>query len=93
MISVRNITKSFGEKNVLNGLNLEIPRGETLVIMGRSGSGKSILLKIITGLIAADSGEIWFDGIEISKLKAKKIKCPPPKKLGCYSSLPPCLIQ
>ena len=73
MISVRDITKSFGEKNVLNGLNLEIPRGETLVIMGRSGSGKSILLKIITGLIPADSGEIWFDGTEISKLKAKKI--------------------
>ena len=43
MISVKNITKNFGEKNVLNGLNLEIPRGETLVIMGRSGSGKSIL--------------------------------------------------
>lgn len=73
MISVRNITKNFGEKNVLNGLSLEIPRGETLVIMGRSGSGKSILLKIITGLISADSGEIWFDGTEISKLKAKKI--------------------
>ena len=41
--------------------------------MGRSGSGKSILLKIITRLISADSGEIWFDGTEISKLKAKKI--------------------
>ena len=73
MISVRNITKNFGEKNVLNGLSLEIPRGETLVIMGRSGSGKSILLKIITGLISADSGEIWFDGTEISKLNAKNM--------------------
>ena len=73
MISVRNITKSFGEKKVLNGLDLEIPRGETLVIMGRSGSGKSILLKIITGLIAADSGEIWFDGTEISKLNTKNM--------------------
>ena len=73
MISVRDITKNFGEKNVLNGLSLEIPRGETLVIMGRSGSGKSILLKIITGLIAADSGEIWFDGTEISKLNAKNM--------------------
>ena len=73
MISVRNVTKSFGEKNVLNGLNLEIPRGETLVIMGRSGSGKSILLKIITGLISADSGEIWFDGTEISKLNTKNM--------------------
>ena len=73
MISIRNVTKNFGGKNVLNGLSLEIPRGETLVIMGQSGCGKSVLLKIITGLMAADSGEIWFDGTEISGLKGKKI--------------------
>lgn len=73
MISIRNVTKNFGGKNVLNGLSLEIPRGETLVIMGQSGCGKSVLLKIITGLMAADSGEIWFDGTEISSLNGKKI--------------------
>ena len=73
MISVRNITKSFGGKNVLDELNLEIPKGETVVVMGQSGSGKSVLLKIITGLIAADSGEIWFDGTEISHLSTKKM--------------------
>ena len=73
MISIRNITKNFGGKNVLNGLSLEIPSGETLVIMGQSGCGKSVLLKIITGLMSADSGEIWFDGTEISSLKGKKI--------------------
>ena len=73
MISVRNITKKFGGKYVLNGLNLEIPRGETVVIMGQSGSGKSVLLKIITGLLAADSGEIWFDGTEISHLRTKEV--------------------
>ena len=73
MISIRNVTKNFGGKNVLNGLNLEIPRGETLVIMGRSGCGKSVLLKIITGLLSADSGEIWFDGMEISNLTEKKM--------------------
>ena len=73
MISVRNITKSFGGNNVLNGLSLEIPRGETVVVMGRSGSGKSVLLKIITGLLAADSGEIWIDGTEISRLGPKKM--------------------
>ena len=73
MISVRNITKSFGGKNVLDELNLEIPKGETVVVMGQSGSGKSVLLKIITGLIAADSGEIWFDGTEISHLGTKKM--------------------
>ena len=73
MISVRNITKNFGEKSVLSGLSLEIPRGETVVIMGRSGSGKSVLLKIITGLIAADSGEIWFDDTEISHLGSREM--------------------
>lgn len=73
MISIRNVTKNFGGKNVLNGLSLEIPRGETLVIMGPSGCGKSVLLKIIAGLISADSGEIWFDGTEISSLNRKKM--------------------
>ena len=73
MISVKNVTKSFSGKNVLNGLNLEIPRGETLVIMGRSGCGKSVLLKLIVGLLPVDSGEIWVDGTEISKLKVKKM--------------------
>ena len=73
MISIRNVTKNFGGKNVLNKLSLEIPRGETLVIMGQSGCGKSVLLKIITGLMSADSGEIWFDGTEISSLNGKKI--------------------
>ena len=73
MISIKNVTKNFGGKNVLNGLSLEISRGETLVVMGQSGCGKSVLLKIITGLISADSGEIWFEGTEISKLKTKKM--------------------
>ena len=73
MISIRNVTKNFGGKNVLNGLSLEILRGETLVIMGRSGCGKSVLLKIIAGLMSADSGEIWFDGTEISSLNGKKM--------------------
>ena len=73
MISIRNVTKNFGGKSVLNGLSLEIPRGETLVIMGQSGCGKSVLLKIITGLMSADSGEIWFDGTKISSLNRKKM--------------------
>ncbi len=73
MISVKNVSKSFGTKIVLNGLNLDVPRGETLVIMGRSGTGKSVLLKLIAGLLPMDSGEIWFDGTEISKLKTKEM--------------------
>ena len=69
MISIKNVRKAFDEKRVLNGLDLEIPRGETLVIMGRSGCGKSVLLKIIAGLLAIDEGEVWVDGTEITKLK------------------------
>ena len=73
MISVKNVTKAFGEKHVLNGLDLEIPRGETLIIMGRSGCGKSVLLKLIAGLLSADSGEIWIDGTEISHIKKREL--------------------
>ena len=73
MISVKNVSKSFGSKKVLDGLDLDVPRGETVVIMGRSGSGKSVLLKLIAGLIPVDAGEIWFNGTEISKLNSKKL--------------------
>ncbi len=73
MISVKNVSKSFGSKIVLDGLDLDVPNGETLVVMGRSGTGKSVLLKLIAGLIPVDSGEIWFDGTEISNLKTKEM--------------------
>lgn len=71
MIFIKNLWKSFDDKLVLAGVDLHIPRGETLVIMGRSGSGKSVLLKIITGLMKPDQGEIWINGEEISKLKLR----------------------
>lgn len=71
MISVKNVRKAFGDNKVLNGLDLEIPRGESLVIMGRSGCGKSVLLKIIAGLLSVDEGEVWVDGTEITQLKRK----------------------
>ena len=71
MIRIKDAWHSFGGNQVLKGLDLHIPRGETLVIMGRSGVGKSFLLKLITGLIKPQQGEIWFDNIEISRLKLK----------------------
>ncbi|MYF98116.1 ABC transporter ATP-binding protein [Candidatus Poribacteria bacterium] len=73
MISIRNVRKSFDEKQVLNGIDLEVPLGETLVILGRSGCGKSVLLKIIAGLLSIDGGEVWVDGTEITKLKRKQM--------------------
>lgn len=57
-VSIRDLHKSFGDNRVLRGLNLEVEKGETLVILGGSGSGKSVLLKHIVGLLEPDSGDI-----------------------------------
>lgn len=62
MIEVREVKKSFGRQAVLNGVSLDIARGESVVIIGRSGGGKSVLLKIIIGLIPADDGAVRIDG-------------------------------
>ena len=73
MIWIENLWKSFANKEILAGLELYIPRGETLVIMGRSGCGKSVLLKLITGLMKPDQGQIWIDGEDITTLKTKNL--------------------
>jgi len=73
IISVEDVSKSFGDKIVLSNLSFSICKGENFVIMGRSGCGKSVLLKLITGLMKPDSGKIWVDGHEITKLKETKI--------------------
>jgi phospholipid/cholesterol/gamma-HCH transport system ATP-binding protein len=62
------VAKSFGPKIIFSGLNFEIRRGETLTIMGASGSGKSVLLKMVIGLIRADSGQIVFDGHDVVQM-------------------------
>ena len=62
MIRIQGLSKKLGAKQVLEGLDLEVPTGITLVIMGRSGSGKSVLLKHIIGLMRPDSGTIEVDG-------------------------------
>jgi phospholipid/cholesterol/gamma-HCH transport system ATP-binding protein len=61
-IVIKDLFKSFGSKKVLQGVNLEIERGESVVVIGGSGSGKSVLLKCILGLLHPDSGEIFVDG-------------------------------
>lgn len=70
MISVRALRKSFGQKEVLKGLDLDLDEGLSLVIIGGSGTGKSVLLKCILGLIQPDAGEIRIDGVNILKLSA-----------------------
>jgi len=67
-IQVRTLHKSFGPKTVLNGINLEVREAETLSVLGRSGTGKSVLLKLIVGLQAPDSGSMRIHGQEITGL-------------------------
>jgi phospholipid/cholesterol/gamma-HCH transport system ATP-binding protein len=72
-IEVRDLHKSFGEQHVLNGINLEVAQGETLAVLGRSGSGKSVLLKLIVGLAKPDSGSIRVHGQEITGLPIDRL--------------------
>jgi phospholipid/cholesterol/gamma-HCH transport system ATP-binding protein len=73
VILITNLHKSFGDQTVLNGLNLEVARGKTLMILGRSGTGKSVLLKLIIGLQTPDSGSIQIDGREIVGLSLDQL--------------------
>lgn len=70
-IIVKNLTKNFGRKKVLKGVNLEVNKGESLVILGGSGSGKSVLIKIIATLIRKTKGSILIDDQETSNLNSK----------------------
>ncbi len=67
MIRMENVTKAFGDNRVLQGMNLEIPKGTSMVIIGGSGTGKSVALKCILGLIQPDSGMIYVDGKDATK--------------------------
>jgi len=73
MINIKNLKKSFGPKKVLNGVNLDIIKGETLVIIGKSGCGKSVLLKHILGLLVPDEGEVIIEGRSLKGIKRKDL--------------------
>lgn len=73
MILIDNVHKAFGEKQVLRGISLEIREGETTVIIGRSGTGKSVLLKLIVGLLEPDQGTISIDGKRVDKMSEKEL--------------------
>ncbi len=73
MIRVVKLRKSFGNQEVLRGVDLVIPKGKTTAIIGRSGGGKSILLKHLIGLMRPDSGEVWIDGMEITRMTRREL--------------------
>ncbi|MCK5493874.1 MAG: ABC transporter ATP-binding protein [Candidatus Omnitrophica bacterium] len=74
MIKVKNIYKSFGEKVVLKGVDLTVGKGETFLMIGRSGAGKTVLLKNIIGLLTPDIGSVYIDGVDITQLKKKQLE-------------------
>ena len=73
MIEIRNLTKGFNNKIVLNNISMTIEQGQTTVIIGGSGQGKSVVLKHIIGLMKPDSGDILIDGVNITKLNEKDL--------------------
>ena len=83
-VEVRDLRKSFGDQKVLNGISLSVPRGQIIAVLGRSGTGKSVLLKLLVGLQPPDSGSIQIGGREITHLDPgplDEIR----KKMGCTS--------
>ncbi len=73
MIKLVGIEKTLGGQPVLKGVNLTIPAGKLTTIIGASGSGKSVLLKHMIGLLRPDRGEVWVDSVEISRLRAQQL--------------------
>ena len=73
MIRLNNVHKAFGPKRVLQGFTLEIDEGETMVVIGYSGTGKSVAIKHIVGLLEPDQGEVWVDGREVPKLPRREL--------------------
>jgi len=73
MIEARNLEKSFGAQKVLDGVSFRIENGETVAIIGRSGGGKSVLLKHLIGLLKPDSGEVFIDGENIEPMNERQL--------------------
>lgn len=73
VIRVVDLHKSFNSQKVLDGINLEIERGKITVIIGKSGGGKSVLMKHLIGLMKPDRGEVWIDGVDIARLKEREL--------------------
>jgi phospholipid/cholesterol/gamma-HCH transport system ATP-binding protein len=73
LIELRDLHKRFGRLVVLDGVSVAVEAGESLVIIGASGTGKSVLLKHIVGLLKPDAGEVWFDGRRVDTMKEREL--------------------
>src|SRR4051812_29306045 len=74
VISIRGLEKSFGSNKVLQSIDLDVHKGENVVVLGRSGTGKSVLIKIIAGLLKPDKGTVKVLGKDIDKLSPKQLQ-------------------
>lgn len=73
LVDMRDMSVTFGQQSVLRSLNLQIPRGQTIAVIGESGCGKTVLLKCIIGLVKPTSGSVQFDGNDLSNLSDKEL--------------------
>ncbi len=73
MIEIKNLYKNFNGTPVLKGINLNVPNGGLLALIGRSGIGKSVLLKHVVGLIKPDQGTVLINGVDINDLRGKQL--------------------
>jgi phospholipid/cholesterol/gamma-HCH transport system ATP-binding protein len=73
LLQVRNVSKSFGDLHVLKDISFELHAGETLAVLGKSGSGKSVLLKILVHLLEPDTGEVFFHGENIAQVNEREL--------------------
>ncbi|QJD97430.1 ATP-binding cassette domain-containing protein [Mucilaginibacter robiniae] len=74
VVSIRGLQKSFGDYHVLRGIDLDLYKGENLVVLGRSGTGKSVLIKVISGLLQADSGSVKVLGKDITNISSLELQ-------------------
>ena len=74
MIRIVDLVKSFNGQVVLNGINLNMPQGQITVVIGKSGVGKSVLLKHLVGLLKPDRGQIYIDDLDITQLTGRKLQ-------------------
>jgi phospholipid/cholesterol/gamma-HCH transport system ATP-binding protein len=72
-VALDHVSKSFGDRQVLEDVNLSVAPGETICVVGRSGTGKSVTLKLIIALIKPDAGHIWIDGEDITRLEGNEL--------------------
>src|SRR5262245_61361720 len=73
LLAVKDLFVKFGKQTVLRGINLTVPRGQTLAVIGESGCGKTVLLKTLIGLVSPTKGEVLFDGRNLQKLHDKEL--------------------